>query len=52
MSGVVIQHGRVAVANLSKVVQNDDLGGKDKHSSGGFFLELEATYPRLKILLS
>ena len=38
MSGVVIQHRRVAVADLSKEVQNDDLGGKVRHSSGGLFL--------------
>merc|ERR1719508_419766 len=50
MSGVTIQHWRVSVTDLSRVVQHDDLGGEVLHSGGGLVLGVGGNVSSLDIL--
>merc|ERR1719510_733760 len=47
MRRMTIQHGRIAIANLTRMIENYDLGSKLAQPLAGLFLESEATYPRL-----
>merc|ERR1719233_1373624 len=47
VSSVAIQDWRVSVADLSGVVENDNLGGKVLGTDSRLVLGSEATYPRL-----
>merc|ERR1719323_742308 len=50
VSGVAIKDGAVAVGDLSRVVEDNDLGGEVRAAPAGLFLESEATYPLLMSL--
>merc|ERR1719402_1474840 len=50
MGGVAIQHWRVSVADLSRVVQDDDLGGEVGHAGGGLVLGVGSNVSSLDIL--
>ena len=50
MSGVTVQHGAVAVADLAGVVQHDHLGGEVRHPSGGLVLAVGGHVASLDVL--
>merc|ERR1712088_748595 len=50
MSSVAIQDWRVSVADLSRVVQDDDLGGEGRHTGGGLVLGVGGNVSSLDIL--
>merc|ERR1719442_182970 len=50
MSGVAIQHWRVSVADLSRVVEDDDLGGEVRHAGGGLVLRVGGDVSTLDVL--
>ena len=50
MGGVTVQHGAVAVADLTGVVQHDHLGGEVGHTGGGLVLAVGGHVASLDVL--
>ena len=50
MSGVAIKDGAVAVGDLSRVVEDNDLGGEVRHTGGGLVLGVGGDISSLDVL--
>ena len=50
MSGVAIKDGAVAVGDLSRVVEDNDLGGEVRHTGGGLVLGVRGDISSLDVL--
>ena len=50
MSGVTIKDGAVAIRDLSRVVEDNDLGGEVRHTGGGLVLGVGGDISSLDVL--